>query len=160
MASLVEQGAEKLGVVAGIVVQPVQLALLYWSRCSELSADRAAAVVCGDSAPVVQTMIRLAGGPRHLTESVDVAEYAAQADEYDRLKSDGWDSLLQRFATMQQDHPFTSVRTREILGWCGTEHFQQLQRNLGLQESGVSCPHCGKQIDPVWKFCKACGAKL
>src|ERR1035437_1785618 len=79
MAYLLKMGADAFGLL-GVFTTPVQLALLYWSRLSELSADRAAAVVTGSAKPVVETMIRLAGGPISITSKVDIAEYAAQAD--------------------------------------------------------------------------------
>lgn len=159
MASLLKDGADALGAL-GSLAQPAQLALLYWNRRSELSADRAAAVALGSPSPVIETMIRLAGGPERLTGDVNLAEYVAQADEYDRLKSTGWDGFLQRFATATLDHPFTSVRTREILAWCETEPFERLRRNLELGSSGANCPRCGKPFHPSWKFCKGCGNRL
>jgi Zn-dependent protease with chaperone function len=159
MANLLKMGADAFGLL-GIFTTPVQLALLYWSRLSELSADRAAAVITGSAQPVVETMIRLAGGPKSITAKVDIVEYAAQADAYETMKEKKWDKVLQTVAIAYQDHPFTSVRTKEILTWCNSEHFKRLIENINLKESGYSCPNCGKSVNKEWGFCKSCGHKL
>jgi Zn-dependent protease with chaperone function len=159
MASILKSGADMFGLL-GVFTTPVQLALLYWSRKSELSADRAAAVITGSPAPVVETMIRLSGGPKSITEKVNIAEYAAQAEAYDTLQEKNWDKILQTYATAFLDHPFSSVRTREILKWCDTEHFHRLIENMNLSESGVTCSTCHKPVLQGWTFCKYCGSKL
>ncbi|MTK53111.1 M48 family metallopeptidase [Paludibacter sp.] len=159
MANMLKAGADMFGLL-GMFTTPVQLALYYWSRKSELSADRAAAIVSGSPKPVVETMIRLSGGPKSITEKVDIEEYAAQAEAYDALQEKTWDKALQTYAVAFLDHPFSSVRTREILKWCETEQFSILMNNITLQESGTVCSTCYKPIEKDWKFCKYCGMKL
>ena len=105
---------------------PVQAALLYWFRRSELSADRAAAFAMGGSRPVVNTLIRLAGGPRSITADVDLELYMAQSKAYDKLMESGWDALLQGLIAAWQTHPFLSVRAREITRWCASDEFKAL----------------------------------
>lgn len=46
-----------------------------------------------------------------------------QAEVYDKLLGSQWDNLLQGSATAGADHPFASVRTREIIKWFKSEHF-------------------------------------
>lgn len=159
MANMLKVGADMFGLL-GVFTTPVQLALFYWSRKSELSADRAAAIVTGSAQEVVETMIRLSGGPKSITGNVNIKEYASQADAYDALQENKWDKALQTYAVAFQDHPFSSVRTREILKWCKTEQFTRLITNINIQESGTVCPHCLKPKEKEWKFCKYCGAKL
>lgn len=159
MANMLKAGADMFGLL-GVFTSPVQLALYYWSRRSELSADRAAALVTGSSQAVVETMIRLSGGPKSITGKVNIEEYAAQADAYDALQENKWDKALQTYAVAFQDHPFSSVRTREILKWCKTDQFTRLITNIQMQESGMVCTHCLKPIEKEWKFCKYCGMKL
>ncbi len=159
MANMLKSSADMFGLL-GAFTTPVQLALLYWSRKSELSADRAAAIVTGSAQAVVETMIRLAGGPPKITGKVNIEEYAAQADAYDALQEKTWDKVLQTYAVAFLDHPFSAVRTREILRWCKTEQFTRLIANINMQESGLACPHCLKFIEKEWKFCKYCGEKL
>jgi len=159
MANLIKAGADVFGLL-GMFTTPIQLGLLYWSRRSELSADRAAAAVMGSPQPVIETMIRLSGGPKSITDKVDINEYAAQADAYDALQESKWDKVLQAAAIAYQSHPFASVRVREILKWCNTEHYKRMMENIRIQSSGTKCAHCHNAIDPSWSFCKFCGTKF
>jgi len=118
MADMVTNIGESVWGPLAAVATPVKLALLYWDRRSELSADRAAALVAGGPDSLVQIMIRLAGGPRSITSDIDVALYAQQGADYLKLNKSLWDKVLQSVAVMQQNHPFTAVRTHEILDWC------------------------------------------
>ncbi len=159
MADLLLKGADALGVV-GNLVMPIQLALLYWQRRSELSADRAAAAVMGSAEPVVETLIRLSGGPKSITKDVNIDAYAAQAEAYETLQESKWDKLLQTLAVMQQSHPFPAVRVREIRNWTSESNFENLVNLIHNKSNGIECPACGKTISGEWKFCKFCGKKI
>ncbi len=156
---LMKLGESVFGALAAASA-PVQLALLYWDRRSELSADRAAALVLGSPAPVVQTMVRLAGGPRSITMDVNVELYAQQGAEYSKMLDSLWDKELQGMAVLPQDHPFTAVRTHEILDWCATPRFGQMSESLRRQATGMHCAACGQPRQAEWKFCKSCGAAM
>jgi Zn-dependent protease with chaperone function len=160
MADMVTSLGESIWGPLAAMALPVKMALLYWDRRSELSADRAAALVQGNPDSVVQTMIRLAGGPRSITRDIDVALYARQGAEYQKLNESLWDKVLQGVAVMQQDHPFTSVRTHEILEWCATGQFTALAAALREQDAVLRCRVCGHANQAGWKFCQGCGANL
>jgi len=144
--------------ILNIVSKPIQLALMYWSRRSELSADRASAAVMGSPTPVVETMIRLSGGPKWLTKDIDIELYAAQAEEYEKLQENNWDKIQQNYAIMFQSHPFAAIRVNEILKWCKTDQFNNIIN--GKKQIEMSCPKCGTAIEADWKFCENCGSKL
>jgi Zn-dependent protease with chaperone function len=149
---------QALGLLSAISM-PVQLGLLYWSRRSELSADRAAAVVMGGAQPVIETMIRLSGGPKALTKDVDLDLYMQQAAAYDQLQESTWDKLLQGLATMYLSHPFPAVRSREIHHWCEGEAFRRLMQAARAQPGEATlCPGCQQPVQGHWKFCGHCGA--
>ncbi len=160
MAGLLARfGPGLLGLVGEVVETPVQLALMHWSRRSELSADRAAALVTGPDT-VATTMVRLAGGPAAVTAAVNFEAYVRQAEDYEALASGShWDRMLQRLALARQDHPFLATRAREVRRWSETEQFRSLARRLHAPP-GALCPHCAAAIEPGWKFCRACGAAL
>ncbi len=160
MADMVTNIGESIWGPLAAAATPVKLALLYWDRRSELSADRAAALVAGNSDSMVQTMIRLAGGPRSLTKDVNIAVYAAQGAEYKNLNKSLWDKMLQGMAVMQQNHPFTAVRTHEILDWCATEYFAELLSSMEAESNMPRCAACGRANQHGWKFCQGCGAAL
>lgn len=155
-------GAQLFGPIA-MAAKPIEIALAYWSRRSEFSADRAAAVVLGSAQPVVETMIRLAGGPKAITAQVDVDEYLRQAAAFDRLAESTWDRLLQVVAVMEASHPFNSVRAREILRWCESDEYQRLSgalRSRGDGTAGRRCPECEQPAEAGWRFCRHCGGAL
>lgn len=158
LAHYILSGADNLGVL-GLLSIPIQLAILYWERKSELSCDRAGSLVTSPEV-VASTMARLSGGPIDITEKIDLEEWARQADQYDAIRNDGiWNKTLQIYAIAQQNHPFAAVRVREILKWGKSEQYQRL---MGINPTGTArhCPNCGNAVDPAWKFCHFCGNKL
>ncbi|MDD6621395.1 MAG: M48 family metallopeptidase [Bacteroidales bacterium] len=158
LARYILSGADNLGVL-GLLSIPIQLAILYWERKSELSCDRAGSLITSPEV-VASTMARLSGGPIEITEKIDLEEWARQADQYDAIRNDGlWNKTLQIYAIAQQNHPFAAVRVREILKWGKSEQYQRL---MGIKPTGTAghCPNCGNAVDPAWKFCHYCGHKL
>lgn len=154
MAFILSIGAVGL---LNIISKPIHLALLYWSRRSELSADRAAAAVIGSATPVIETMIRMAGGPKWLTKDINIELYAAQAQAYEKLKENNWDKIQQGYAEMFQSHPFAAVRVNEIIKWSKTSQFMNIINKKTLE---IACSQCGNTILTQWKFCENCGNKL
>lgn len=144
-------------VLAAPVVMPLQIALAHWSRRSEFSADRAAAVVMGDPRSVVDTMIRLSGGSKTITGSVNLKAYLKQTEAYDTLRESKWDQFLQSMAVMNEDHPFPAVRAREITRWCESDSFQRMQRHIHDEATAPKCIKCGALLQKDWKFCQQCG---
>ena len=132
---------------------PIHYALMYWQRKSELSCDRAAAFIVGPQT-ATSMLARLAGGPMSITSKLNLVELAEQADLYDAFcKSGLWNKALQTYAVLDQDHPFTSVRVRELLKWTESRQYKT------LSESKI-CPHCHQAINESWKFCQHCGKKI
>ena len=149
----------ELGIL-GAAIYPVFWALQYWSRRSELSADRAAAIALGGVQKVVEVQIRLAGGPKAITKEVNIEEFVKQADYYDTLQNKNWDKILQNIAIMNSSHPFASIRVRELLRWSETEQYQRIMEGLKRIDSGLVCPSCTQPMDSAWLFCKYCGTKI
>lgn len=157
MATMLLNGSMGL---LGDILAPIKYALLYWQRKSELSCDRAAALVAGIDS-VLETQVRLAGGPKSITADINIEEWAAQADRYEDIRDGGmWNKTLQVLATMENSHPFAAVRVREILKWSKSEAYGRIIAALSAQESAPCCPSCKKTIVEDWAFCKYCGTKL
>ena len=159
VARYILSGVDALGVLGTLTV-PVQYAILYWQRKSELSCDRAASIVT-DPETVASTMARLSGGPISITGRINLEEWARQADRYDEIRNDGlWNKTLQVYAIASQNHPFSAVRVREILRWAQTEQYRSAKRQLLGGRPAGSCPHCGEPVEADWSYCKGCGGKL
>jgi peptidase, M48 family len=159
VARLLLSGASSLGFLGSLRL-PIQIAMLYWSRKSELSCDRCGSVITSPEI-VARVMARLAGGPKSITNHVNMEEWAKQADKYDEIRTGNlWDKTLQLSVTLGLDHPFNAVRVREILKWGNSVQYRSLKENLNCNTSGKRCPHCGKFVEDSWAFCKYCGTKL
>ncbi len=159
IASYILSGADALGILGALAV-PIQYAIYYWQRKSELSCDRCAAIVTSPEV-VARSMARLSGGPKSITNNLNMQEWARQADKYDEIKNDGlWNKALQLSVTIGMSHPFSAVRVREILRWEQSMQYRNLRQNLRALPSGKRCGNCGKSISGGWAYCKYCGAKL
>ncbi len=160
VARWISSGLANLGLL-GTLATPVQFALCYWSRKSELSADRAASIITSPEV-VASTMARLSGGPKSLTSQIDLKEWASQADEYDKIQNSGlWNKTLQLAVIAGLDHPFSAVRVREILKWGESEQYRMIKNGDAMSgSSGPTCPQCGSPVDDGWRFCRNCGAPL
>lgn len=158
LASLLISGADILGVL-GMLTVPIKYALLYWQRKSELSCDRAGAIIT-DPETVSRVMVRLSGGPKSITDDVNIEEWAKQADIYESIRNDGtWNKALQTYAIMGQSHPFSAVRVREILKWGDSQQYHNIKDGFEAKAEG-GCPNCHQPVDPSWQFCRHCGTKL
>lgn len=159
IAQIIFSGAASLGIL-GHLAMPIQLALLYWSRKSELSCDRCGSVITSPEV-ITRVMARLSGGPRSITQEINFEEWARQADKYDEIKNENlWNKSLQIYAIAKEDHPFAAVRVREILKWGQSPQYQNLMENIKWEAYCRKCPNCGLLVHDDWTYCKYCGTKL
>lgn len=160
VAQWISSGLANLGIL-GTLATPVQFAMLYWYRKSELSADRAASIITSPEV-VASTMARLSGGPKSLTSQIDLQEWASQADEYDKIQNNGlWNKTLQLAVIAGLDHPFSAVRVREILKWGDSDQYRIIKNGGSMSGSSApTCPQCGSPVDDGWRFCRNCGCRL
>ena len=115
------------GVIGKLISTPLKLAFFRWMRCSEFSADRAAAICCENAQPVVETMMRLAGGTSHVAEEIDVELFMGQAESYQEMVDESkWNKMLEFFILHQQSHPLLSVRAKASAEWAQSKKFQAL----------------------------------
>lgn len=158
LAKYIVEYAGHLGLI-GDLASPLVYALLYWQRKSELSCDRAGALVTSPEV-IANVMVRLSGGPKTITSDVNIKEWVKQADLYEEIKNDGIiNKAMQMYATIGLNHPYSAVRVREIFKWGKTSTYRHIKARLrALDES--KCPICLKSIEPGWQFCRHCGNKL
>lgn len=160
VASFFVMAINALGLVGKLAV-PIEFSLKYWSRRSELSADRAALVYTGEHLPMTNALLRLTGGPESLTGKINIQEYAEQAQHYYDLRDNSkWHKLLQGLAILNQDHPFSAVRINELMKWSKSNDFQLLREAVLRCEIQTQCSSCGRYNEKKNKFCRYCGKPM
>ena len=97
-------------------------ALMYWSRCSEYSADRISAWCTNSPKSTSRLMVKLAGGPAtdasYTRDAFDIDEYFKQLESLEKMLDENkYKNLLNFGASLYLDHPFTGFRVTELLKW-------------------------------------------
>ena len=113
------------GHVVSIVDSALELALFHWVRCSELSADRVAIICCGSADPVIETMMRLAGGTTHIDSEINKDLFIAQATDYQQsMEKDIVNKGLEFLLTKNSTHPLLAVRAYEAQKFSKSSEFK------------------------------------
>lgn len=107
-----------LPMLAGIALLPIRLAMLEWSRKSELSADRAGLLGGQDPMASQRLFMKMAGGSRAqlLRGELNPDAFMAQANEY-LQKDQGIDIVWKVLNTLALTHPMHVVRAAELQQW-------------------------------------------
>jgi Zn-dependent protease with chaperone function len=104
-------------------LKPVRTALLEWSRATELSADRAAAIVTRNPLAVCRTLMSLAAGA--MVEELDLDVFMRQGMDYVET---GWG--LERLTRLTLDlgvtHPLPVKRAHELMAWVRSGEFDRI----------------------------------
>jgi Zn-dependent protease with chaperone function len=107
-------GMNFLPFLAGIVLAPIQFALLEWFRKSELSSDRAGLLAAQDPAASMRMFLKMAGGGD--MQQMDLDTYLQQAKEYEE-SGGALDRVFKILNTLPQSHPFNTLRAAELQRW-------------------------------------------
>jgi len=107
-------GFRNLPFLAGIVLLPIQLALLEWYRKSELSADRAGLLASQDRTSAMRVFLKLAGGGDMKEMNLDA--FMQQAKEYQAMGGP-IDAIYKILNTLGMTHPFHTLRAAELQEW-------------------------------------------
>lgn len=112
-----------------LILMPVKLAFVHWMRCSEFSADRAAAIYDNSPDKMVQACIYFAGYNKNINDNFNVEAFLRQAEEYRALaKDNALNSAMDTLLFMERSHPLNAVRALEVREWAATERFADIQR--------------------------------
>ncbi|HTU77142.1 MAG TPA: M48 family metallopeptidase [Solirubrobacteraceae bacterium] len=102
---------------------PVRTALMEWGRATELSADRAAALVTRDPLIVCRTLMSLAAGA--MVEQLDLDAFMRQGLDY-KEKGGGLERLTRLTLDLGVTHPMPVKRTHELMEWVRSGEFDRI----------------------------------
>ncbi len=121
---LLQIGLGRVG-LPGLAILGVVAALKEWDRKSELSADRAGLLCLQDAEAADRVLMKMAGGPQ--IAQMDTAEFARQADEYER-GGDLRDGALKLLNLLWLSHPFPVLRLAELRRYVASGAYDQVLR--------------------------------
>jgi Zn-dependent protease with chaperone function len=118
-----------LPMLASLVVLPVRLAFLEWSRKSELSADRAGLLGAQDIVVAQRLDMKMAGGGRGegFAGQMNVDAFMQQAHEY-AASGEGLDVVYKVLSTLALTHPMHTVRAAELQRWVSSGEYDRILR--------------------------------
>ena len=106
--------AVRLPLLAGLPLLAVRAALLEWSRATELTCDRAAALVTRDPLAVCRTLLVLAGGTA--AADLDLDAFMRQGADFEEDRT-GFDRFSRLFMELNVTHPLPVKRVKELMSW-------------------------------------------
>ena len=113
-------------------------ALLFWDRCSELSADRAAALCDGTADKTIDVLLRLNG----YGKNVDRKEFLRQALDLKSFVNDSKSNKLMELMLVQDEtHPRLATRAYECYEW------SQSAQYAGIIDGTFTLPDKAKEIN-------------
>ena len=118
-----------LPMLASLVVLPVRLAFLEWSRKSKLSADRAGLLGAQDIVVAQRVDMKMAGGGRGegFAGQMNVDAFMQQAHEY-AASGEGLDVVYKVLSTLALTHPMHTVRAAELQRWVASGEYDRILR--------------------------------
>lgn len=119
---LLSLGMRNLPPLGDLPIRAIILALQEWSRASELTCDRAAALVVRDPVIHCRTLMKLAGGN---VEGLNVDAFIHQASEYETWE-DYLDRGLRFFGELETTHPYAVRRVSELTRWIRSGEFDRI----------------------------------
>lgn len=100
-----------------VVAAPVQYALYYWSRMSELTADRAGLLCCQNKDAAIRTFMKIGGLPIKEYNNLNYQSFIQQAKDFKQLDYDNLNKIVKYLSIAEQNHPWTVMRASELINW-------------------------------------------
>ncbi len=102
---------------------PVRTALMEWGRATELSADRAAALVTRDPLAVCRMLMSLAAGA--MVDQLDLDVFMRQGLDY-KEGGGGLERLTRLMLDLGVTHPMPVRRTHELMAWVRSGEYDHI----------------------------------
>lgn len=123
----------KIDAIRKYVTPTLVNALLYWYRCSELSADRAAVLCDGGPNQTIDMLLRI-----HGYENVNREEFLKQALDLKRFveESDS-NKFLEQMIIKEDSHPRLATRVYECFEWTKTEQYSDILNGTYVRKDSI-----------------------
>lgn len=96
-------------------------ALLFWDRCSELSADRASVLCDGTAEKTVDVLLRVNG----YGKNIDRAEFLKQAMDLKAFVNDSTSNkFMEQMLVKEENHPRMATRAYECYEWSKSAQYR------------------------------------
>jgi hypothetical protein len=135
----------------------VQYALLEWSRATELTCDRAAAVVTRDPRLVCKMLMTMSAGAKAADLNLDA--FMRQSMDYTE-SGEGLDRLQRQLTDLRQTHSLPVKRVHELLAWVregeydrivSGEYVQRGQERPAREEAAEAATHYSERFKDLFK---------
>lgn len=111
----------KIPAIRKYLSQALIKALLFWDRCSELSADRAAVLCDGSSDKTVDMLLKIHG----FDDNINREEFIKQAlDLKDFVHDSKSNQMMEQMIVQWDSHPLLATRAYECYDWANSDQFK------------------------------------
>lgn len=139
---------------AKILSTPIQLALFYWQRMSELTADRAGLLACQDKNATLQAIVKMAGLPLKYFDNINEDAFLAQAEEFKKMHEGFINGAMANISIMTSTHPWTVYRAAELIKWINSGEYDRILSSTKVKR----CVECGTVVSIDTTVCPVCGS--
>lgn len=119
MANFLGIAGNLIPVVGPVLAQSISLPLSAWSRCSEITADRAGMICCGDVRTAQRALLRLIGGFQDVSD-VDIDSYIETSENSRGVHK------LGAYAEFFRSHPLIPKRIRALEKFSHSEMYARV----------------------------------
>lgn len=139
--------------LAGNLITPIRLGLLYWSRMSEFTADRAGLLACQDKKAVIDAIIKMSGAPQKMFDQLDEKAFLRQADEFESKFAGIADKSIKTMTIATSTHPWTVYRAGELMKWINSGEYERILNKY----AAIQCSNTGMWVSKSEETCPYCG---
>lgn len=127
----------KIPAIRKHITKTLVTALLFWDRCSELSADRAAVLCDGDAGKTIDTLLRVHG----FDQNINREEFIKQALDLKAFVNDSKaNKMMEQMIVQWDSHPLLATRAYECYDWAHTDRFKGILGGTLTEEAKVEKP--------------------
>lgn len=139
--------------LATVFTAGLPLALQYWNRMSEFTADRAGLLACQDLEQALNVIMKMSGLPMKYYSDASLAGFIEQAREFNDKYSGTFDTVVRNLSILGADHPWTVVRAAELIKWVEAGEYDRILKRT----KGKICANDGSQVPIDAMVCPICG---